>query len=240
MADYHGSYCVCELQPDAVEARHWAGVMYLRAVEAEKLLDKLKNPSVEFLRSEFSLSSPKDGILGLLLKGITRWFIDSGAENYIEVLLTAAKTDQASDYIITVQKKDGKTPHELRLEAERRLELTDRNYAKNIQDKSLECQRLKRLWQDEQNYTLSVYHAMDDEREELKAKLVQAASGHEIDRQIINTANDEIADLRSKLAIAGDALRDILHGLIGPGDWQTLAKSHEAIAREALAKIKEG
>jgi len=83
-------------------------------------LEEIANPSVKFLRDEFALTQPMGGILGLWVAGFTQMFIDQGAKNYIELSLrNALNASDPVEYIFHIQKRDGKTPHELRLEAEK-------------------------------------------------------------------------------------------------------------------------
>jgi hypothetical protein len=119
--DMAGKYkCECGASPNLVEARYWARKMMAERDALQKDLDRIANPTVEILRDEFSLSQPPGGVLGFFMKGFTQMFIDQGAKNYIEVLLrNAANSDDPTEYIFHIQKRAGKTPHELRQEAEK-------------------------------------------------------------------------------------------------------------------------
>ena len=92
--------------------------------EAREKIDRISNPSIEILRDEFNIYEPKGGILSFFMNAFTQMFIDHGAKNYIEMKLhNALNADDPTEFIFHIQKKDGKTPHELLLEANTRLDI---------------------------------------------------------------------------------------------------------------------
>jgi hypothetical protein len=82
-----------------------------------KQLKEIDNPSLQFLRDEFSQSGR---MLKLCMAGFAQMFNDQGAKNYIEISFLNAKDEE---FIFTVQKRDGKTPNQLRQEAEKNLDI---------------------------------------------------------------------------------------------------------------------
>jgi len=55
--------------------------------------------------------------LAEFMEEIAAMFKNSGAVNYLEMQF-GLKDDELGELVITIQRKDGKTPHELRLESE--------------------------------------------------------------------------------------------------------------------------
>lgn len=108
------------------EARQFAFKCYKKLEKMTKernglqvAFDEITNPSIEFLRNEFALTQKPGGILSLWIEGFRQMLEDSGAKNYLEISLrNALDADDPVEYIFTIQKRDGKTPHELRREAE--------------------------------------------------------------------------------------------------------------------------
>jgi hypothetical protein len=91
-----------------------------RALAAEKTLEDFRNPSIEFLKDGWLLSSPDGGFVGFFLKTLVAQFIEAGAKNYLELQVRGGlKGGVKDEFVITIQKKNGKTPHELRIQAEK-------------------------------------------------------------------------------------------------------------------------
>lgn len=57
-------------------------------------------------------------IIGALASALAQWFAEQGGPNYAEMQFSTVDPE-VGPLILTVQRKDGKTPHELRAEAER-------------------------------------------------------------------------------------------------------------------------
>lgn len=74
--------------------------------------------------------------IAFLIGKLSKMFLDSGAENYLEMQL--ASPAHPDGFTITIQKRDKKTPHELRREAEFKcIELQSEIDRLNEQNRSL-------------------------------------------------------------------------------------------------------
>ena len=70
------------------------------------------NGSPDEIKAKF-LAHP---IFGLFALQMADWFVDAGGKNYVDVII--GLTAETTDFIMTIQKRTGKTAHELKLEAE--------------------------------------------------------------------------------------------------------------------------
>lgn len=59
-----------------------------------------------------------EDIVSVLGDSLARYFTEMGAVNYIQLSVTSEKT---GTLILTLQRKEGKTPHDLKIEAENAL-----------------------------------------------------------------------------------------------------------------------
>lgn len=57
--------------------------------------------------------------VALFAQELVKFFRDAGAVNYVEITIATPELDE---FILTLQRKLGKTPHELKMEAEKRLD----------------------------------------------------------------------------------------------------------------------
>lgn len=82
--------------------------------EADPKLVKLTFENGEF---NALVKHPDVSMLGYKL---AQFFKDAGGANYVEVMINTPDDEKIGPLILTVQRKFGKTPHELRLEAEQK------------------------------------------------------------------------------------------------------------------------
>lgn len=58
------------------------------------------------------------GAAQLLAEALTKQFADSGAVNYVELTFRSTRVRPGQRFVVTLQRCEGKTPHELRRAAE--------------------------------------------------------------------------------------------------------------------------
>ncbi len=103
------------------EAVAWSGLWKTKAKQLDKIIKQLTRVRV----TDYSINE-RDGqdvtlrseTMHLFAGVLADWFIDAGGINYVEARLNSPKT---GPLLFIVQRVEGKTPHELRIEAEDRI-----------------------------------------------------------------------------------------------------------------------
>lgn len=100
-----------------------------RIAELENEVDRLAGLLTDKMMSETLITdlnvknglnmSLEGGVARLLAEAFCEQFIDSGAENYLEMSFGSTKRPDMN-LVVTLQRVEGKTPHQFRVEAEAR------------------------------------------------------------------------------------------------------------------------
>jgi len=95
-----------------------------QAVESlQAVIEAMSNPKTLHLdydeESHKALFELKADFVPLFIAWMAEWFREQGGINYVEV---EAFHPETGPLVFTMQRKDGKTPHELRCEAEAQIE----------------------------------------------------------------------------------------------------------------------
>lgn len=104
------------------------GVEYVAKSEADEEIEELREKSAKASSGDLRITdiglqggfhaSFEGGAARMLAESFAMQFRESGAVNYIEMTLTA---EDGLQLLVTLQKRDGKTPHQLRAEAEAKM-----------------------------------------------------------------------------------------------------------------------
>ena len=101
---------------DEIE-RLWAEVAGLREELAQKVVDQTMLTGLTVQDGGLTMGL-QGGAAGLLAEMLTQQFKDGGGINYLQLSFTSSVALPGEAFIVTVQKCSGKTPHQLRMEAE--------------------------------------------------------------------------------------------------------------------------
>ena len=93
----------------------------LREQVCNRLRDETKVVDILFRDRSLNVGL-EGGACRILAESFAEQIVEAGAENYIEVAFVSEKILPGEKLIVTIQRCKGKTPHQFRLEAERRLE----------------------------------------------------------------------------------------------------------------------
>ncbi len=90
----------------------------LRELLAEKLIDSTMLTGIDIDRNALSLSA-NGGICKIMADSFAQILHEGKVINYVEAFFSSSKHPEMGQIVVTIKKETGKTPHQLRLEAEK-------------------------------------------------------------------------------------------------------------------------
>lgn len=125
------------------------------ATEAADEIERLRDGAVERLMREtlFTGMVPTDrgvemglqgGAAHLLAESLAESFREGKGINYVEIRFESRQAVPGERFLVTVQRTAGKTPHELRVEAEAALAAAQKNEARylRLRENWIDCEEL--------------------------------------------------------------------------------------------------
>jgi transcriptional regulator of acetoin/glycerol metabolism len=89
----------------------------IRELLAEKLIDSTMLTGIDIDRGSLTIGA-KGGACGILADSFGQMLYEGNVENYIEAHFSSSKHPEMGQIVVTVKREMGRTPHQLRREAE--------------------------------------------------------------------------------------------------------------------------
>lgn len=202
-------------QPRTIERDHIAAIVeasvaheYDLRAEVERLraeVPYLKHLHVEGGAMDVTIEGAKR-VVGLLATSLAKMFADAGATNYVQYEVRNAE----HDYILLLQRAEGKTPHQLRQEAERERDeaRADRDVYRRVLEAIgafLKTGAVDPFAEQKSTVFLAV-RELRDERDEARTELATLRAQAETAADALLDVGAEMLRLQGRAAKLGEAL----------------------------------